>query len=249
MLLGKAFFGFLVFAVVFLVLLFLRGRLVFETRLRALLIGPDLLDELVEVLLQDGSFLTGTLDTGLVQVSLVYLVPITRKLGQHLAGATAELHGVIRDVWRIGRFESLDVLEENLAVRPRASDLGDVQAHGAAELHSRWGGVYLDFLGALSEKLDIFLRDLVVFGRTFEALGDFKPDVRGVVRGLLGCELGSLLHLGGFRKLLRQEALGGQEGHGLLDFKAVGLSEQLEDLGEGRSGGCHGFVAGLGVFC
>jgi len=201
-------------------------------RLVYVLLSLDHVDQLLEVFRHDRAVLASTLDVGDVVLIDVVLLHQLRCGGGHL-----DL--VVRDRGLGSGLRVLHVLEKNLAVRSRALDLGDVDPVVASKLLRTRGGVHLGCLGSLSEALEVLHRDLVVCSSALEPVRNH--DTLGISEVLcrLAGEARCLLLLRLLRQLLREVALGGQEGNRGVTVGRLGLQELVDDEREGLRRGRH----------
>jgi hypothetical protein len=217
--------------------LFLRVLLFRVVGLVGLLLGLDHVDQFLEVLRHDRAVLAGTIDVGdVVLVDVVLLHQLGRRGGH--------LDLVFRDRGLGRRLGVLHILEKNLAVRAGALDLGDVDPVVASKLLRARGGAHLLLLGSLGKPLEVLDRDLVVRRRALEPVRNRDALRFGEVLCRLAREARHLLLLGGLRQLLREVALGGEEGDRGVAVDRLGLHELVDDHREGLRGGGHGSVVG-----
>jgi len=198
------------------------------------LLGLDHFDQLLEVLRYYCPVTARTLD---VDDILLVDVPLLHELSRRWGHLGARKGGRLRG----GRLEVLHVLEQDLALGTRALHLGDVEAVVPCELLSARRGVDLSGLRPLSEFLQVRDGDLVVVASALELGGDLDSLGLGEVFGRLRCEARHLLLLGLLRHLLREVALGGQQGNRGVTVSGLGLHELVDDAREGLRGGGHGF--------
>lgn len=196
-------------------------------------LGFAKVDQLLEVLCHDRAALARALD-----VDNVFLVDVVLL---HEFGSTARdlALAVVRLVGLGGRLQVFDVLEKDLAVNARASDLGDVQPVVAAELLCAGRGVHLGLLGALCKRLQVLDRDLVIIGSAFKPFRNHDALGLGELLGRLAGKEADLLLLRLLRKLLRQVALRGEQGNSGVTVLGLGLHELVDDEEEGLRGGGH----------
>ena len=202
-------------------------------RLLVRLLSLEEVDERLKVLRHDSTVLAGTVDVGdVVLVDVVLLHEFGRRGGH--------LDLVVRDRGLGSGLRVLHVLEKNLALRSGALDLGDVDPVVPCELLRTWGGVHLDCLGSLGKPLEVLDRDLVVRRRALEPVRNRDALRFGEVFGRLAGEARHLLDLGHLRQLLREVALGRQQGDRGVAVDGIGLHELVDDVREGLRGGRHG---------
>ena len=206
--------------------------LLFRGGVILLLLGLDHVDQLLEILRHDRAVFASTLDVGDVVLVDVVLLHQLGCRGGHL-----DL--VVRDRRLGSGLRVLHVLEKNLALRSGALDLGDVDPVVTSKLLRARGGIHLGRLGPLSELLEVLDRDLVVCSSALELVRYRDALGLGEVFGRLAREARHLLDLGGLRQLLREVALGGQQGDRGVTVEGLGLHELVDDHREGLRGGRH----------
>ena len=194
----------------------------------------DLLDELVEILGDDGAILAAASDLRVLDVLLLDLPPLA-----DLGGAGRELQTGALLGSGSRRLEVLHILEHDLALHSGAGHLADVDPVVPRELLSRRRGIHLGLLGSLREQLKILHADLVAIRGALESLGNLDTlSLRKLFRSLAG-EAGDLLDLRRLSELLRQERLLREQLDGCVTIGRLMLQKQVDDRREGVSRGGH----------
>ena len=204
----------------------------------------DIFDELLEVLGDDGTILAAASDVSVFDVLFLDL-PLLAELSS--TGRELQTDTLLGCGSR--GLEVLHILQQNLALRTGAHDLGDVDAVVARELLSSRRGIDLSLLRTLRELLEILDANLVTVGSALETIRHLNTlRIRKLFR-CLAREARDHFNLGGLGELLGQEGLLREELDSSVPISGLVLQELVDDGGEGLRRGRHEYRVCVSVSC